>query len=486
MMKKMIKIIFGVFVYLSIGCVVFAENCVENCVAQIGDVKYSTFDEAINAAAENSKIDLLDDISDIIIDEEKKVILDLKGHTIETLENSGDLTLRGEGKLTNVGGLLPTRIVNEQGAILTINNVSMITKSDEFFIENNGELIIETGSFSYEEVEKDKSQYVRNNLGAKTTIKNIEFNGGVLFENKAEMVIKNGTFNLTQGNDNFGNLTIDDGNYNCEFPDYMITNTRGTLTINGGTYNMKSIVRNYDDSFLNNNEKEYSKIIINNGMFNVSSVAFINTTFADYATIKMNGGEIISTSEDCVIQESNGSENNTIHIIGGKITAENSVGLCNYGDTDFVIGTNDGEVSTNSPIINIKKGNLGGLGVPKFKFYDGKIQIKEQISNDIKLIIQEEYFVKYDKNDDLSYTAYLTSLANKTPLEQEDKDDKFDNLESNESEKNEITNGESNNNEIKNPTTGIALKYGLFILMGLIGCLSYLLIRKQSKFPKHN
>ena len=39
---------------------------------------------------------------------------------------------------------------------------------------------------------------------------------------------------------------------------------------------------------------------------------------------------------------------------------------------------------------------------------------------------------------------------------------------------------------VKNPTTGIVFKYGLFILIGLISGISYLLIRKQSKFPKHN
>jgi len=39
---------------------------------------------------------------------------------------------------------------------------------------------------------------------------------------------------------------------------------------------------------------------------------------------------------------------------------------------------------------------------------------------------------------------------------------------------------------VKNPGTGIVFKYGLFILIGLMGCLSYLTIRKQSRFPKHN
>ena len=39
---------------------------------------------------------------------------------------------------------------------------------------------------------------------------------------------------------------------------------------------------------------------------------------------------------------------------------------------------------------------------------------------------------------------------------------------------------------VKNPTTGIVFKCGLFVLIGLISCLSYLLIRKQSRFPKHN
>ena len=39
---------------------------------------------------------------------------------------------------------------------------------------------------------------------------------------------------------------------------------------------------------------------------------------------------------------------------------------------------------------------------------------------------------------------------------------------------------------VKNPSTGIVFKYGLFALIGLVSYLLYLFVRKQSRFPKHN
>ena len=39
---------------------------------------------------------------------------------------------------------------------------------------------------------------------------------------------------------------------------------------------------------------------------------------------------------------------------------------------------------------------------------------------------------------------------------------------------------------LENPKTGVVIKYGILFLMVLIGGFTYLLIRKRSKFPKHN
>ena len=40
--------------------------------------------------------------------------------------------------------------------------------------------------------------------------------------------------------------------------------------------------------------------------------------------------------------------------------------------------------------------------------------------------------------------------------------------------------------EVENPKTGINFRYGLLLLISVLSIISYISIRRKSKFPKHN
>ena len=84
----------------------FAEG---NEVAQIGDAKYSTLQEAVTAASTSpSTITLLKDTQeDITIDENQEITLNLNGCKLtnqsdHTIINNGKLTVEGNGTVDNV------------------------------------------------------------------------------------------------------------------------------------------------------------------------------------------------------------------------------------------------------------------------------------------------------------------------------------------------------------------------------------------------
>ena len=84
--KKLTATILSAVMVLSV--MNFTAFAAGTAVAKIGDVEYETLNGAVEAAVEKSRIELLDNVEeDIVIPENKNIVLDLNGKSIK---NSSD------------------------------------------------------------------------------------------------------------------------------------------------------------------------------------------------------------------------------------------------------------------------------------------------------------------------------------------------------------------------------------------------------------
>ena len=451
----------------------------EEYVAKIGEEKYTTIEEALNDVMDNEEIILLNNIENLEISKDKKLTINLSNFTITSLKNSGELTLKGPGTVTNVGGYFPTYVVNHKSAKLTINNIDFITKSNKYMIENEGLFTINSATFKYTEVNQEDSKFLLNKKDGTVIINSGTFTGGVLFENLGNLTINNGKFELSECNVNKANFSIKNGEFKNS-KGAILTNTRGIVDIDGGVFDAQQVVNNGDNDYASNNENIPSIINVNSGVFNVTSTAFSNDVFSNYSVININGGEINLSSEDYVLANRASTTHNFINVLGGTINAPKSKGLFLYGDSNFIIGKNDDVVSQSSPIISIPLNEAEALGEPKFEFYDGKIITTKSLDKNGKLVVANSYYVKYDENGDGTYTAYLEKIGN--DISEEPKEDsKEDQKDTSKEESND-----DSKEEIKNPSTGINFGYTILIFVVAMCLIGYFIIRKQSRFPKHN
>ena len=156
---------------------VFKLEDVKTYVAQIGDVKYETLEEAFEAADDGDTIVVIDDIElDATIKNTKKVTLDLGGKTVAGTDattasfgliyNTGDLTIKdsvGDGKITLVA-------TNDTG----FNRYSSV-------ISNNpgGKLTVESGTIKH--LGGHSMSYAIDNLtNGKGTYAETVINGGTV------------------------------------------------------------------------------------------------------------------------------------------------------------------------------------------------------------------------------------------------------------------------------------------------------------------
>ena len=135
-----------------------------NNVAKVGDVEYSTLQEAINQA-QNITVVLIDDVTEsVTIAQDKVITLDLGNYTItnvadkHTITNEGTLTITGNGTIDNVS--------HKKGALVNKGTVTLksgtLTRSKEagssptnsggnswYVVDNNGgSFIMEGGTHS--------------------------------------------------------------------------------------------------------------------------------------------------------------------------------------------------------------------------------------------------------------------------------------------------------------------------------------------------
>lgn len=188
---------------------------------------------------------------DISIPAGKTITLDLAGHTLtnvssNTITNSGTLTITGNGTVDNVTHQ-KAAVMNNVGGTVTIEN-GKFTRSAEastseinsgnnsyYVIDNYGTMTVNNGTFMFSDTNAGLySSLIHNGWydGSKNTSKAV-----------ATMTINSGDFTKAQGgkitvkNDDYGNLTINGGNFTQPVNNYYCIFSYNVANITGGTIN---------------------------------------------------------------------------------------------------------------------------------------------------------------------------------------------------------------------------------------------------------
>ncbi len=284
-----------------------------NNVAKVGDVEYSTLQEAINQA-QNITVVLIDDVTEsVTIAQDKVITLDLGNYTItnvadkHTITNEGTLTITGNGTIDNVS--------HKKGALVNKGTVTLksgtLTRSKEagssptnsggnswYVVDNNGgSFIMEGGTIVNTSL---YSSAVRN-LEASFTMKggNIT-NGFIALKNDDNGVIKmtGGTVSTTAAGgsaiQNWGNLTMTGGTLNA------VSNAAALSTWSWSSAYDPVVTVISDDAILNGDV--------------IMDYSGATATSAEMPSLTINGGTIKGNIED--------RASSTIIVNAGTITGE--------------------------------------------------------------------------------------------------------------------------------------------------------------------
>lgn len=265
---------------------------------------YANMAQAVKKASKNYTVKLLQNVTeDINIPASKVVNLDLNGHTLTnasgdtiTVAAKGTLTIKGEGTVDNVTHA-KAAIVNN--GTVTLNG-GTYTRSKEN-PENNKD---DGGGNSYYTILNDEGGNMTINSGV--TVTNVGHyssmirNGGDESSTaKSVMTINGGTFSggiNTVKNDDYGVLTINDGNFS-NTSQFVVMNWHDA-TINGGTFSVNKSAEAVlqTAAWTPSGERSVGKMTINGGTFKgTGEQAMIEPTFVYngtpyHGTASVSGG----------------------------------------------------------------------------------------------------------------------------------------------------------------------------------------------------
>ena len=283
-------------------------------VAQVGETKYATLQEAVNAANDNT-VKLLENVTeDINIPTGINVTLDLNGHKITNVSGH-TITVEKGGKL-NISDSVGTGVVDN-------------TSHGKGAIVNSGEVTLNGGTF---ERSAEKGTYSPYGNGGNSwyTIANygtMEINTGVTVKNAGgySSMIRNGG-DVTAD----CNLTIKGGNFTGGV-NTVKNDSFGVLTINGGNFSNTAqyVIMNWN------------KAEITAGTFQTldtaSAVLFTSAYDSDANTVgnlTISGGEFkrASDTQEMIVDHYDASNSGTATVTGGKFDAD----ISKYIPTDYV------------------------------------------------------------------------------------------------------------------------------------------------------
>ena len=283
-------------------------------VAQVGETKYATLQEAVNAANDNT-VKLLENVTeDINIPTGINVTLDLNGHKITNVSGH-TITVEKGGKL-NISDSVGTGVVDN-------------TSHGKGAIVNSGEVTLNGGTFKRSAENGTYSPY-GNGGNSWYTIANygtMEINTGVTVENAGgySSMIRNGGEATADCN-----LTIRGGNFTGGI-NTVKNDLFGVLTINGGNFSNTAqyVIMNWN------------KAEITAGTFqtlDTASAVLFTSAFGSNANyvgdLTISGGEFkhASDTQEMIVDHYDASNSGTAAVTGGKFDAD----ISKYIPTDYV------------------------------------------------------------------------------------------------------------------------------------------------------
>lgn len=299
--------------------------------ASVSSRKYTTLKEAVANVQNGQTIKILQNIKlseTITCNKNVSFNLNLNKHTIQYTEGDVAFHLK-RGKITVSNGTWKASYRN-----------SAISSPELFLLENKATLVVKNGTFKANSANDSQQKCIRNN-GGTIQIQNGTFTGIRIYNDKGTCTISNGKFaEVTNGihyqKNMTGKLTIKNGTFQ------YVSQRTGTCTINGGKYSSFESLSSKENktTIRNGNFRSTSfsgDTVIQNGTFN--SIGNNGNLFIKNATI--NGG--LSNFDDiCEIKKctlKGGIYNNTsgeIIIKGGTFILSN---VQNHGKLTIYNGT---------------------------------------------------------------------------------------------------------------------------------------------------
>lgn len=283
-------------------------------VAEVDGMKYASIAAAIAAIDAKGTVTLLGDATeDVTIPEGKAITLDLNG---KKLTNKASHTITNNGTLTvtdSIGGGVVDNITHAKAALSNAVGATAALEGGTFMRSKEaGKDGNNSGGNSYYTIEN----YGSMSFGSGASVENaghfssmIRNGGKNTAESPAEMTINGGTFSggiNTIKNDDYGNLTINDGDFD-NTSQYVIMNW-SKATINNGTFKTSSKATSavlFNSSY-GNDPADIGSLEVNGGTFTTNSAAQpVLTNYYDAnntatSTVINNGifnGDLVNESE---------------------------------------------------------------------------------------------------------------------------------------------------------------------------------------------
>ncbi len=425
-------------------------------VESTGDTYY-TLQEAIDAATNSKEVikllrrfTTLNTLETTKISEDKDIILDLNGYTLEQ-NNENFLSNNGTLKITDSSE-------DNLGKIVMYTNKS---------IENNGVMVIENINIS---VDKALSNLINNNdslkvnnvkINSSNNISNFINNSGVLEMNVGEYSISNGTFiyNLSNGSITMDSITTTGNNsliivnnsgtsnnvkiLNSNFSGRVINSESGTIVIDSLV--STSEVNNNKTGVINISNSNIRSVYNSNGIVDLNTVTVNGISAEGSGTTNINGmilnsGSIVNRNSHVIniydasvendrisiynnntgsiiniyggsfnsTKQNTVSNTGTINIYGGTITSTTGNSITNTGTVN--IGSKDGNVSTEMPVITGKTYGVSNGDSGKVNFYDGIVSGESGAFYGTVNEVEPGYKIVTNKTDTLT-SATLTLVG---------------------------------------------------------------------------
>lgn len=296
------------------GAIALHSNESAQAVAEVDGMKYASIAAAIAAIDAKGTVTLLGDVTeDVTIPEGKAITLDLNG---KKLTNKASHTITNNGTLTvtdSIGGGVIDNITHAKAALSNAAGTTATLEGGTFMRSKEaGKDGNNSGGNSYYTIEN----YGSMSFGSGASVENaghfssmIRNGGKNTAESPAEMTINGGTFSggiNTIKNDDYGNLTINDGDFD-NTSQYVIMNW-SKATINNGTFKTSSKATSavlFNSSY-GNDPADIGSLEVNGGTFTTNSAAQpVLTNYYDAnntatSTVINNGifnGDLVNESE---------------------------------------------------------------------------------------------------------------------------------------------------------------------------------------------